>query len=332
MKKNPRRTFVIAIGAGLLAVPWTPKAHAQEKVRRVGFLSQATRPERRELDSSAAFVRGLRALGYVEGKTLHIDWRFADNAVERLPELAADLVRSNVEVIVTTSTPATYAAQKATTVIPIVMTLVADPVGSGFVKTLARPGGNVTGLTNLVSELSGKHLEMLRSVTPGLRRLAVLMDPENASNVKTLEYVRRVAPEFGISVVPFQVQTIEDIEHAFARMTTQSIQAILLSQDAVFFRYRRQIAEHVLKLRLPSIAGARIFAEAGLLLSYGPSSADIYLRAATYVDKILRGAKPTDLPVEQPTRFELVVNMKSARILRLTLPDDIMVRAEGFVE
>jgi putative ABC transport system substrate-binding protein len=326
-----RREMMIALGAGAL---FPPAAFAQQrpKIRRIGVLSHAARPEQLEGSFHGAFLSGLRELGHIEGKNLVIEERFANNQMERLPDLAADLVRMNVEVIVSHSTVTTQALHKATSTIPIVMSAIADPVGRGFVKSLARPGGNITGLTNMVFELRGKQLEMLRSINPKLTRVAALYNPDSSANIEGIAIFQAAAKKFGIEVISLDARTPQKIDGTFARIAKESIQAILLIVDPAVFPHRGKIAESAVKLKLPSIGSDPRDAEAGVLMSYGPNFIDIARRAATYVDKILKGTNPADLPVEQPMRIDLVVNMKTAKALGIKLPDEIMVRAERFIE
>jgi len=252
--------------------------------------------------------------------------------VERLPELAADLARIKVDVIVTSSTPTTSAAQKATTAIPIVMGTVGDPVGSGFIKSLARPGGNITGLTNMLVDLGPKHLEMLLSVGPKPTRVSMLLQPDNASNIDTLKIVQAAAQRTGVAVIRADVRTRQDIESAFAQMVRDKTAAVILAQDGVFVEQRRLIAKLAIRHRLHTIGAIREYAEDGILISYGPNFSDIYHRVAIHVDKILKGARPADLPVEQPTVFDLFVNLKTARALGITIPQTILVQATKVIE
>lgn len=329
---NNRRKFLFALGAGALAAPLSSFAQQQGKVWRVGFLAHRSRPASLDSDFYGAFPRGLRELGYVEGKNLVIEWRFADGKVERLPDLAAELVRLKVDVIVTSSTPTTSAAQKATTMIPIVMGPVADPVGSGFVKSLARPEGNITGLTNILVDISPKHLEMLLSMVPKLTRVAVLINPDNSSNIPMLKSVQAAAQRTSVKILPVEARSPQEIESAFSTMARQNTGAGIVMLDPFFFQQRRQIAELARKHRLPSISATTEYAEAGGLMGYGPNLADIYRRAATYVDKIFKGAKPGDLPVEQPTKFELVINGKTAKALGLIIPQSLLISADKVIE
>jgi putative ABC transport system substrate-binding protein len=329
---NTRRKLLIALGASALAAPLVSFAQQQGKVWRVGFLAQNVRPDSLDSHYYGGFLRGMRELGYVEGTNLVIEWRFSADKVVSLPNLAAELVRLKVDVIVASSTPATSAAQKATTTIPIVMGTVGDPVGSGFVKSLARPGGNITGLTNILVEISAKHLEMLSDMVPKLSRVAVLLNPNNQSNAPTLKSVQAAAQKINIKILPVEVRTPQEIDNAFPVIIRERAGALILAQDFIFIRQGRQIAELAAKHRLPSIASIREIAEDGILMSYGPSFADIYRRAATHVDKIFKGAKPADLPVEQPTKFELFINRKTAKALGLTIPQSLLISADKVID
>ena len=326
-----RRKLIIALGAGALAAPFVALAQ-QGKVWRVGFLSQRARPDSLDFDIFSPFAQGMRELGYIEGKNLIIEWRFADGKYERLTSLAAELVQSKVDVIVTAATLATGTAHKATTVIPIVMLNVGDPIGSGFIKSLAHPGGNVTGLTNIASELVAKQLEMLLSVVPRLARVAVLVNPANPSELTIITNLQAAAQKTNVKVLPVEARTPEDIPNAFSLMALEKTDAVIVSPDALFVQRQRQVAELAAKYRLPSISARRENVEVGYLIGYGPNTADIVRRAATYVDKILKGAKPADLPVEQPTKFELFINGKTARALGLTIPQSLLISAEKVIE
>lgn len=323
-----RRKLLFAIGAGALAAPFASFAQQQGKVWRVGFLT-AGRPA--ALGSAGAFRQGMRELGYVEGKNLVIEWRFTDGKVERLPGLAAELVQLKLDVIVAGGTPVTSVVQKATTTIPIVMVNVADPVDSGFIKTLARPGGNITGTSSLTSELSTKHLEMLLSVVPKLSRVAVLVNPDTPPHLATLKNIQAAAQRASVKILPVEARTAQEIENAFSVMTQQSAGAVIVT-GGLFNPHRRRIAELAAKHQLPSIAAARQYAEAGGVMSYGPDLSDTYRRAATYVDKILKGAKPGDLPVEQPTKFALLINGKTAKALGLTIPQSLLIQANEVIQ
>lgn len=274
----------------------------------------------------------MRELGYFEGKNLQIEWRFADGKYERLPDQATDLVRQKVDVIVTDGTPGTLAAQKATMVIPIVMGGAGDPVGDGLVKSLARPGGNTTGLSNLASDLGSKHMQMLLDLNPKLSRAAVLMNPGNSSHITILKNVQGAALKPRVRILPVEARNFQEIEQAFFVMTREQAEAVIVIPDPFFIQQWRQIAELAVKHRLPSITRFREYSEAGGLMSYGNNNADNYRRAASYVDKILKGAKPADLPVEQPTKFDLVVNMKTAKTLGITIPQSLLLRADDVIQ
>jgi len=328
---NNRRKVVVAFGASVLAAPFV-FAQQQGKVWRVGFLSQ------RHVDFVDSdyyygpFRQGLRELGYVEGKNLVIEWRSAEGNNERLPGLAAELVNLKVDVIVTAGTPAISAAQKATTTIPIVMGNIGDPVGSGFVKSLARPASNITGLSSMAGDVYLKQIEMLLSMVPRLSRVAVLVNPSNVSNVKTSERVQTEGQKRGVKVLRAEAKTPQEIQNAFSIMRRQNADALIVFNDGLFQQQKAQIAELTGKHRLPAVAQDRIYADSDVLMSYGPSLAEQSLRAATYVDKIFKGAKPAELPVEQPTKFELVINGKTAKALGLAIPQSLLVSADKVIE
>lgn len=328
---NSRRKLIVALGAGALTFAFPSFAQQAGRVWRVGFLAFPTRPSSLDSHVFGAFPRGMRELGYVEGRNLLIEWRFADGRVERLPELAAELVRLKVDVIVV-SASATRAAQDATTTIPIVFAAVSDPVGSGLIKSLARPGGNITGRTNITNDLSPKRLELLLAVVPKLSRVAVLMNSASAADTSTAESVQTAGQKRGVTVVPASAGTPQEIEAAFSAMTRKKVGALIVSLNPFFFQQRNQIAELAAKHRLPAIAGDRDLAEAGCLMSYGASLADEFHRLATYVDKIFKGAKPGDLPVEQPTTFELIINAKTAKTLGLTITSELLLQADKVIQ
>jgi len=326
-----RRDSIFAVLA-LGAVPLCSLAQQQGKIWRVGFLSQRARPDSLDSDIFGAFPRGMRDLGYVEGENLMIEWRFANGNVERLPGLVAELIRLKVDAIVTSSTPATKVLQKATTTIPIVMGTIGDPVGSGFVASLAHPGGNITGLTSVTKDLSPKLLELLLEVVPKLSRVAVLVNSSNPFHAAVLKNVQVAAQKTGVTILAVEARTVQEIENAFPTISKERAGAVILAQDTLFTQQRRQIAELSAKHRLPLIAAMLEYVEAGVLMSYGPSFADIYRRAATYVDKIFKGAKPANLPVEQPTKFEMFINDKTARALGLTIPHSILLQADRVID
>ncbi len=327
-----RRKLLVALGASALAAPLFSFAQQQGKFWRVGFLVPRSRPTSLDSDMYGAFPRGMRELGYVEGKNLMIEWRFADGKVERLQGLAAELVRLKVDVIVAGGTQAVGAVQKATTTIPIVMGTVGDPVGSGFVKSLAQPGGNITGLSEVTVDISPKLLEILISMVPKLSRVAVLVNTTNSSHTTILKNVQSAGQQTSVKILPVDARIPQEIENAFSLMAKEHAGAVIVAIDGVFNQQMRQIAELAVKNRLPSAVAIRQYVEAGCLMSYGQNLADNYRRAATYVDKIFKGAKPADLPVEQPTRFELIVNLKTAKALGLTIPQSLLLRADEVIE
>ena len=326
---NNRREFLIVLGACALALGAPSDAFGQQqgKVWRIGFLAV-----RQEPDLQAAFAQGMRDFGYVDGRNLLIEARSADGKAERLRALADDLVRLNVDVILTAGTIATGAARKATDTIPIVMGSSADPVGNGFVTSLAHPGGNITGLSALRTDTSPKLLEILRSVAPNLSRVAVLVNSTNTFLPMLVRGVQSAAQSMGLTILPVEARAAADIERAFSAISLGRAGAVIVPRDGVFLDQRRQIAELAAKNRLPSISDNRDYVDAGALMSYGPDLADQFQRAAGYVDRILKGAKPGDLPVEQPTTLKLVINLKTARALGLTIPQSLLLRADEVIQ
>ena len=328
-----RRKLLMAFGASALASPLASLAQQQGKVWRIGFLGARSRSTLSNPDVYYdAFTQGMRELGYVEGKNLVIEWRFADGKYERLPGLASELVQMKVEVIVTHSTPATQALQRATKTIPIVTAAVIDPVGSGFAVSLARPGGNITGLSVITVDVSPKHIELLKIMMPTLSRVAVLVNPGNPVHAAVLKSIQAAAQQVGIKILPVNARSPEEIERGFAMMKREHAEAVIIVADAFFFGQGRQIAELALKNRMPSIFQDREHVEAGGLMSYGQNVTDFFRRAATYVDKILKGAKASNLPIEQPTRFYLVINRKTANALGLTISQELLLRADEVIE
>ncbi len=314
----------------LLALGFPAQAQQSGKVIRIGFMG-ATSPsiEKSRID---AFQQGLRELGYVEGKNIVVEYRWAEGKIERLPGLAAELVRLKVEVIVTGGSTSSRAAKEATTTIPIVMAQVNDPVGSGFVASLARPGGNITGLSVMAPELSGKRLELLKEIIPTLSRVAVLGDSNAPGNTQALREVEGATRAFKVQLQYLDILGPKDIEIAFRAATKGRAQAVLVLASPVLISQRRQIADFAVKSRLPAIYPSAEFVEDGGLVSYGTSIADLYRRAATYVDKILKGRTPADLPVEQPIKFEFIINLKAAKQIGLTIPPNVLVRADRVIK
>jgi putative ABC transport system substrate-binding protein len=319
-----RRVFIGTLVAGFAAPLVAEAQQPRGKAARIGLLGDVP------LFLDEAFRQGLRELGYVEGQNIVIEHRSPEWKYERLPGLAADLVRLNVDIIVAASPAATKAAKQATSTIPIVFTVSGDPVADGFVASLARPGGNVTGLATIGPELVGKQLEMLKAVAPKVSRVAVLQNPDTHGGV--LRQAEGSARGLGLHLQILEARTPSQIEAAFAAMSSQRVDGILVMRDAVFRAQRVQITALAAKKRLPAVYGLREEAEAGGLIAYGTSVPQLYRRAATYVDKILKGEKPGDLPVEQPTKFELVINLKTAKALGLTIPQSLLQRADQVIE
>jgi ABC-type uncharacterized transport system substrate-binding protein len=328
MKKAGLSSILIAVT--LLAVGVIAQAQQPKKVPRIGYLSATSpsvNPTRIE-----AFRQGLRELGYVEGKNIVIEWRYAEGKPDRFPALAAELVRLKVEVIVTGGPTITPAVKEATTTIPIVMGYDSDPVGSGFVASLARPGGNITGLSALFPELSGKRLELLKEITPKLSRVAVLGTSTQPGNAQALRELELGAGALGVTLQNLDVLGPKDIETAFRAARKGRADAVLVLQSAVLNSSRKQVAILAVRNRLPAAYGQPQYVEDGGLMSYAPSYTDLFRRSAIYVDKILKGAKPADLPVEQPTKFELVINLKAAKQIGLTIPPNVLVRADRVIK
>ena len=278
-----------------------------------------------------AFRQRLRELGYVEGKNIVIEYRWAEAKLDRLPTLAAELVRLKAAIIVSVGAPSTRAAKEATSTISIVMAQDADPVAAGFVASLARPGGNITGLATVAPEISGKRLELLKEIVPKLTHVAVLGTSSAPGNAQTLKDIEIAAAAFKVKLQYQDVLETKDIETAFRAATKEHAEAVLVLVSAVFNSHRIQVADLAVKNRLPAVYGAPEYVEDGGLLSYGVNYADLHRRAATYVDKILKGAKPADLPVEQPTTFELVINLKTAKQIGLTIPPNVLARADRVI-
>jgi len=312
--------------------PLTSFAQQVGKIWRIGFLAQ------RHVDFVEAdyiygpFTQGMRELGYVAGKNLVIEWRSAEGKSERLPKLAVELVQLKLDVLATQGTPAALAAQKATTTIPIVMISVGDPISTGLVKSLARPGGNSTGLSNMVAELGPKMLETLRGVTPKVTHVAVLVNPSNTAVAIFLQNVQAAAQHTGVTIQPVEARTPQEIADGFAAMARQNAGALIVPLEQLFVQQTAQIVELAAKQRLPSIGAVAEYVEAGGLMSYGASPREINRRAATYVDKILKGVQPGDLPVEQPNTFELAINLKAAKALNINVPQSILTRATKVIE
>jgi len=323
-----KQITVVTLCATLFALCFSAEAQQPKKIPRIGRLGASDSPERIE-----AFRQGLRELGYVEGKHIVIEWRNAQGKRDRLPSLAAELVRQQVYVIVTGGGQATRAAKEATTTIPIVMAQDSDPVGSGFVASLARPGGNITGLSNLGPELSGKRLELLTESVPRLSRVAVFGTSGRDGHAQRLKDIELAAGALGVKIQYLDVLSPKDFETAFTEATKGRADAILMMVWGPILNPRAKgIAELAVKNRLPAIYQNREHVVAGGLMNYGVSEADLDRRSATYVDKILKGAKPADLPVEQPTKFEFIINLKAAKQIGLTIPPNVLARADKVIK
>jgi len=323
-----KQIAVLTLNAMLFAL--CVPAHGQQKIARIGYLgfgSPSTIPTRIE-----AFRQGLRELGYVEGKNIFIEWRSAEGNADRLPSLAAELVRLKVDIIVTNGPYSTRAAKAANVTIPIVMAAVGDPVGDGIVASLARPGGNITGLSSVAPELSGKRLELLKEIVPKLSRVTVFGSSTNPNTAGMFKEVELAAGALKLKLQYIDVLSPKDFETAFRAAVNGQAEAVLALGNALFNSQRRQVVELAVKSRLPAIYSNQRIVEAGGLMSYGVINLDLDRRAATYVDKILKGAKPADLPVEQPTKFELVINLKTAKQIGLTIPPNVLVRADKVIK
>lgn len=328
---NRRETVLALLVLG--ATPIAAEAQQPDKIRRIGYLTMITRPTPSNPNVNIdAFLRGMHDLGYIEGKNLVIEWRFADQKFERLSALASELVKTNVEVIVTAATPPTLALQRATSTIPIVFMSVGDPVRMGIVASLARPGSNITGLSNTTTDIGAKAIELLKNLIPALSHAAVLTNPSNPALPPLLKNVQIAAQQLGVAILPVQARNPEDIERGFVTMMREHAQAVIVLSDSFLLSQRSQTAQLAVKNRLPSMYQVREEALAGGLMSYGPNLMDIFRRGAVYVDKILKGTKPSELPVEQPTELELVVNLKTARALGLTIPETILFRADKVIQ
>ena len=318
------------LSAMLFALGGSAEAQQPARIHRIGIL----------IPTSASFLsarvealrQGLRELGYVEGKNIFIEYRYADGKPERMPDLAAELVGLKVDVIVTTSPSATLAAKKASGTIPIVIASANDPVGTGLVSSLARPGGNITGLSLMVPDLDGKRLELLKEAFPKIARVALLWQPSGSRGNLPLTELEAVAKALGLKLLSLEVRSLDDFEGAFARAKKERAQALITTTSSLINTQARQVLDFAAKNRLPAIYHYSEFVEAGGLMTYGPNNADLFRRAADFVDKILKGAKPADLPVQQATKFEFVVNMNAAKEIGVTIPQKVMARADRVIK
>ena len=327
-----RRAFISGITVSLLAAPLAAEAQPAGKVPRVGYLSPGSSSDPGRQRRFDAFRQGLRELGYVEGQNIAIESRWAEGNYDRHPGHAAELVRLKVDVIVAVGGPASQAAQQATRTIPIVMSVVIDPIGSGLVATAAHPGGNVTGLTMMTTNLIGGQLEALKEVVPKVSQVALLWNPTNPGSAPQLREVEAAARVLGVRLQALEVRVLREIDSAFAAITRERAGALLVLADGMLTNQRKQIAELAAERRLPAAYPQREFVEAGGLMAFSANPLDLERRAATYVDKILRGARPGDLPIEQPTKLDLVINLKTAKALGLTIPPSVLLRADQVIE
>ena len=327
---SKKHTIVLLVVTLALAFFHSAEPQQPKKIPQIGLLSVGS-PSTGRVEVEA-FRQGLRELGYREDQNITIEYRYAEGVDERLVNLAVELVGLKVDIIRTRGTPATQAAMKATKAIPIVMTNVSDPLGAGLVNSLAHPGGNVTGLTNVLSDLGGKQLELLKETFPKLSRVAVLWDPANAGNASWLQEMKRAAGKLRITLQPLDVHRPDDFEPALSTIKREPVTAINVLGNAVTTLYRARILDFAAKSRIPAMYGNSGLVDAGGLMSYGPHSADQWRRSATYVDKILKGAKPGDLPVEQPTKFELVINLKTAKQIGVTIPPTVLYQADRVIK
>jgi putative ABC transport system substrate-binding protein len=324
-----RREFIAALGTVTVAWPLAAGAQLPAKLPTIGFLGSGTAAAQREW--TAAFVQRLHELGWSEGRNVAIEYRWGEGRSERFAEIAGEFVRLKVDVILTHNTPPALAAKQATSVIPIVFATAGDPVGSGIVASLARPGGNVTGLSSQAPDAAGKRLELLREFIPGLHRLAILTDVGNPYSMADVGEVQGAARTLGLEVAIFEIRLAGDIDSAFEALKGRA-QALFVLAVPLLFANRVRINTLALAARLPTMHGVREYVEAGGLMSYGPNWPDMWRRAADLVDKVLRGTKPADIPVEQPTKLDLVINLKTAKALGLTIPQSVLVRADELIQ
>ncbi len=323
-----RREF-IALTGGAAAWPLVARAQQPTAPRRIGVLLVGLSPESKQ---ALHFRQGLRDAGYSEGRDVVIEWRSAQGDYDRVPELVADLIQRRVDVIVLDSTVATQVAKASTSTIPIVMALVVDPVGSGLVNSLARPGANVTGLSMMTTELNSKRLQLLKEVVPRLNRAAVLWNPDHPFHAQVLEDLKLIAPSLSMELSSVAVRTPDQFGPAFSDVSRVQAQALYVVEDPIFFSHRTTLLQLASTAQLPTIHELKRFPEAGALMSYGPDLHDLFRRAAIYVDRIFKGARPADLPIEQPTKFEFVINLKTANMLGLDVPPILLARADEVIE
>jgi putative ABC transport system substrate-binding protein len=320
------RVLIAILALTFVAISGPAVAQPQDKIHRVAVLGNENNPP------WEGFRRGLRELGYVDGRNVTIEWRWSEGKPDRFPALATEVVALKPDVIVASGTQAIRAAKRATSAIPIVMTTSSYPDKIGLVDSLSRPGGNITGLSNVGPELSGKKLELLKEIAPKASRVAVVFNPASEVEPLVVQELSAIAPAVGFQIESVEVRNPDDFSAAFGRLSPNRVHALLALGNPINFRGRQLIADFALKNRLPSMHDERLFVEAGGLMSYAPSFTDAFHRAATFVDKILKGQRPADLPVEQPTKFELVINLKTAKTLELTIPQSVLIRADQIIQ
>jgi len=325
-----KRIFRLALGVLLLAFSFPARAQQPEKILRIGYLGNSS--PALERDFVDAFRQGLRDLGYAEGHNILIEYRWAEGRYDRLPEFAAELVRLKVDVLLTAGTPGALAAKQATQTIPIVMAVSGDAVGTGLVQSLARPGGNITGLTRMTRDLDGKRLELLKEVVPSLSRVAILLNPANPISARGWSEAQSPAKALRLKLEPAEVKAAEEFEAAFAAIARQRPVGLFIIADQFLLAHRTQIVDFGARRSLPAIYPYSEFVDAGGLMSYAANDPAMFRRAATYVDKILKGRKPADLPVEQPTKFELIINMRTAKQIGLTIPPNVLAQADKVIK
>ena len=321
-----RRDFITLLGCAATAWPFGARAQQTKKIPRIGVLWPNP-------PATFEFMRqGLKELGYVEGQNIDFEFRWAEGRLDQLPEMAAELVRFQVDVIVTLAPPATLAAKNATQTIPIVFVAMGDPLATGVVASLARPGANITGTTRMISEMSAKHVELLKEMVPSLAKLAVLWNPANSSHQPALQAVNAAARSLSLQVLPLEVRTLAELDNTFDALIREQAQGVLFIADPIFFIQLKRMVDLVASNRLPAICNFIEFPKLGGLMGYAPSIPDEFRHAASLIDKILKGAKPADLPVEQPTKFQLVINLKTAKALDLEIPPLLLARADEVIE
>ncbi len=327
-----RRSVLVVLGSAATGWPLVARAQQRDRVRRLGFLLPYIQTDPQAQARVSAFTAALQERGWTDGRNVRFEFRYTEGQPNRLPALAADLAQRNVDVILTAGTESTDAARKATKAIPIVMAAVGDPIAAGFIASLARPGGNITGASLLATELTAKRLQLLKEILPALTRLAVLWSGANASVIQKLKQIQAAAPQFGVQLHAFELRVPDDLDKAFESAVQFGAQAVMTTEDAIQITHRARVVELGKRHMMPVASEFGEFAQAGTLMSFGPSILDQFRYAASYVDKLFKGARPSDLPVEQATRFELIVNLKTAKALGLTIPPSVLSRADEVIQ